>query len=258
MPLMTITSPGTYFIDTDMTQSDPTDDAIRVAAGVNFVTIVLRGARIVGAGGPGSNNCGINVLNSAAVTILGQGGSIRGFTYGILGQNNFQGRVTGVFVQDAYFRGIRWDGDDSLIAENDIRNITGATFTPDAFCMGIEVNGISSSSQVPKVLRNSIQNVAGVGAGESVGISVTDKGMGATVAHNVVKNTDATPRPGSFGLWVGGASDVAAVHNHFEGYLNGATYSSGTAGRIDHNSYRNVTNPQVVPSASVTVGVHDN
>src|SRR6266436_1612290 len=101
MPLMTISAPGTYFIDSDMTQMNPADDAIRIAPGVHYVNIILRGGRIVGSGAAGSVNAGIRAIGNAAVTVIGQGGSIRGFGYGMSFQDTLLARIDGVFVQDA-------------------------------------------------------------------------------------------------------------------------------------------------------------
>lgn len=240
MPLLTITAPGVYEVRSDMTQSAPNDHAIRIAPGVHYVTILLY-ARLVGAGGPNSNNAAIYADGNADVKIIGMGGSIRGFARNIWMENCFISRIENVFMQDAWFRGIWHQGDDPMIAGNDIRSVTGCTFYPNAYCMGIETQGISNPGKA-KVLRNTVQDVYGVGTGEGVGISISDKGQDAVVMHNIVKNQTVIPSK-SFGLWVGGQSNVSAAHNHFQGYHYGATFSSPPTGFVDENSFLNVAVP---------------
>jgi hypothetical protein len=241
MPSLTISAPGTYHITSDYTQADPNDNAIYITPGTHYVTILLSG-RLVGAGGPGGNNAGIYAPYSAALTVIGLGGSIRGFSYGVRGDNNYIARISDLFVQDGYFRGIGIYGDDIAIDRCDIRNITGATWTPNAYSFGIEVQGLAPDGHgKPKVARCNVQDVYGTGTGESVGISISDRGIGGVVSGNTVKNS--TMKPGSFGLWVGGNSNVAVTHNLFDTWANGGTFSSPPGGFLDENAFRNVTNP---------------
>lgn len=257
MPLMTISAPGYYEVTSDLTQADPNDHAIYVNPGVHFVTIVLK-ARLVGAGGPGSLNCGIYAPYSAALNIVGMGGNIRGFQYGVRGDNNDLTHIRDLFVQDALFRGICIAGNDTMISDNDVRNVTGCTAYPDAFCFGIEVSGTAASNVgAPKVLRNNVQDCIGMGQGEGVGISITDKGLQGIVAGNSVhctalSNPKANGESSGYGLWVGGNSDVVCAHNVFTSWGVGGAYSSPTAGFIDDNSVRNCTVPFMhTPTAAV-------
>lgn len=236
MPLMNITSPGVYEIRSDMTQSNPNDDAIRLAPGVHYVTLLLF-SRLVGAGGPASLNAAINFDGCSAVNVLGMGGSIRGFQYGVKAANTNLARVRGLFVQDALFRGIRIDGEGTVIEDNDVRNITGCTAYADAYCMGIEAQGITTPDSQISILRNTVRNVKGMGAGESVGISLSGKGRGALIKDNTVLNPHMLS--GSFGYWVGGDSDPAFVHNHADTFGYGVCFSSPPTGYVDENSYRN-------------------
>lgn len=246
MPLRTISAPGLYYQDTDLTQSNPNDDAILITS--NYVTLINR-ARIVGAGGVGSNNSGIRVLNGAAVTILNHGGSVRGFTYGLSAYNAYLLRVDGLFVQDALFRGIKIEGDDAYVAHCDIREVHGAMFTPFAYCMGIEMSGMSSGGGKAKVLRNSVQNVHGTtsggNTGESVGISITDLNIDAVVQGNLIQNDN---KPGlafghgaSIGVWVGGASKVLVAENVIRTWDQGLIASSPTSLGHGQNLYANCT-----------------
>lgn len=238
MPLMTITAPGIYNITSDMTQTNPNDSAIVLSPGVHNVTILLY-SRLVGAGGSGSFNAGIVFDGCAAVSVIGMGGSVRGFQYGVRAAGTNFARVRGLFVQDAWFRGIRIDGENTSIEDCDVRNVTGSTAYPDAYCMGIEVQGLTRPDSNISVIRNSVRNVMGMGQGESVGISLSGKGHGALIKDNAVINEAV--RDGSFGYWIGGDSDPAFVHNHAEGFGYGVCFSSPPTGFIDENSYRNCT-----------------
>lgn len=248
-----IDSPGDYVIDRDLTQPNPNQDCVIINPGVHYVTLHLR-SRLVGAGGSASTNAGIKTNGSAACTILNEGGSIRGFGYGVQMSDSYLARIIGVFVQDAWFRGIKLSGDAAYIADCDIRNITGATWTPNAYCFGIEVSGMSTNGS-PKVLRNLVENVLGMGeSGESVGISFSDNGLGGLVVGNIIKNP--TLRPRSWGVWVGGQSDVTASHNLIDTWENGAGFSSPTDGFIDENAIVNCTN-LIINSGSAIIGGMD-
>lgn len=243
MPLLTISAPGTYFIDSDMTQTNPNDDAIRIAPGVHYVNIILRGGRLVGAGGPSSTNAGIHAVGNAAVTVIGQGGSIRGFGYGLHFEDTLIPRIDGVFVQDALFRGIKIEGDDAYVADCDIRDVHGATWTPNAYCMGIEVQGMTTNGR-PKILRNLVQTVHGTGSGESVGISLSDNSIGGMVSGNIIKNDTKAGMPfglgACIGLWLGGAGDITTGHNTLD-YWDYGIANSLPDGRRGQNMYVNCT-----------------
>lgn len=248
-----IDAPGDYTLDRDLTQPDPAQSCVVILPGVHYVTLRLR-SRLVGAGGPASVNAGIDAAHSAAVTILGDGGSIRGFAWGVRLADCYLARVSGLFVQDALFRGIVIEGDDAMVSGCDIRAITGAQWTPDAYCMGIEVSGMSANGR-PRILRNHVSNIMGMGAGESVGISITDKGVGAVVAQNVVVNTAWQAK--SFGLWVGGESDVTVAGNVFDNWRYGMVFSSPPVGWVDENAYRRCTSNIVDSGGDVIRGFGD-
>lgn len=242
-----IDAPGDYTIDRDLTQTDPNGSCVYINPGVHFVTIRLR-SRLVGAGGVNSNNVGILANGNAAVTLLGDGGNIRGFTYGVKFWNTYLARMSGLFVQDALFRGIKIEGDDAMISNCDIREVHGALFTPSAYCMGIEASGMSAVG-MPKIIKNFVQNVHGTtsggNTGESVGISITDLALGAVVTDNVVQN-DSKPGLGfglgaSIGIWCGGASDVFVEGNSLRTWDYGLVSSSPPSVGHASNVFGNCT-----------------
>ena len=107
----------------------------------------------------------------------------------------------------------------------------------------------------PSILRNHVANVVGMGEGESVGISITDKGVGAVVAHNVIANHAWKDK--SFGLWVGGDSDATVVGNIFDNWRYGLAFSSPPVGWVDENAYRRCTSNILDSGGDVVVGFSD-
>lgn len=250
-----IDAPGDYTIENDMTQTDPNQPCIYINPGVNFVIIRLR-SRLVGAGGTASQARGIQGLNSAAITVIGDGGSISGFYYGIDLQTCYLSKVKDVAILDALFRGIHIEGDDAIVEGCDVRNIGGTTLAPTALTCAIEVFGAR-----PKVMFNYIENVVGT-LNEALGISITDKGIGGVVSFNGIRNPVLAPilangNSPSYGVWVGGASDVEATHNLIDGWGTGIAYSSPPSGMIDFNAFKNCTTPIVTSDpAHVVVGTN--
>jgi hypothetical protein len=243
-----IDSPGDYTIDRDMTQADPLQHCVTINPGVHYVTLRLR-SRLVGAGGVNSNNAGIYANGNAAVSLIGDGGSIRGFAYGVQFYNTLIARMNGLFVQDALFRGIKIEGDDAMISNCDIREVHGAMWTPSAYCMGIECSGMTSGNGKPKVLNNFVQNVYGTNSGgntgESVGISITDLGIGAVVAGNIIQN-DTKPglafaHGATIAVWCGGASNVLIDGNVMRTWDNGIVASSPPSIAHGQNLFANCT-----------------
>lgn len=239
MPLLTITAPGYYAITADYTATSTTDDAIVVAPGVHNVTILLYSRlTCLSTLSTARQNCGIRMANSNAVTVIGMGGHIRGFGWGLRADNCDNATISGLHVPDALMRGIMVDGDNTVIRDCVVNSTRGSTFTPDQYCMCIEVSGAS-----PIVMGNIVRDFRGTNDGEGVGISVTDRAMGGTVKGNLSTGStiDGDPLPKSIGYWVGGNSDVDFVHNHVANCFWGVAASSPTMGLFDENSFRNCT-----------------
>lgn len=247
-----IDAPGIYSIDADMTCNLASGAAITVNPGVPYVTIKLR-SRIVGAGGSGTLAAGILALDCPQFTVLGEGGTIEGFYFGIRA-SGLKSVIKDASILSGWFHGIDIDGDDGIVRGCDIRNIGGTTSAPAARCFGVQASGAR-----PKLLGNYIEKVVGV-AEEAVGLSITDRGVGGLVSGNTVKNAVLAPplpngNSAGYGLWVGGASDVVAVHNTFEAWGVGIAYSSPPAGKVDFNSFRNCPKNMMIGDPSrVAVG----
>jgi hypothetical protein len=253
--VLTIDKPGNYSVDTDLVQANPKEHAVVIAPGTHNVTIFLR-ARIIGSGGPFSTNAGIFANGCADLKIFGQGGSIQGFSRNIWLEQCDGTRIDGVNMPNSWFRGIYHLGGSPVFCDNDVRNVGGAKWTPDAFCMGIETAGLDPTKPgSPRLLRNSVQEVYGVGSGETVGIAISDNSLDGIVDGNVVSNSIL--RPKSFGVWVGGESRVTVVHNHFEGFDRGITFSSPPTGFVDENSFFNVNQPILDSGGDIIRGSSD-
>ncbi len=237
MPLI-ITAAGEYEVTKDYTASNEHECGIVVAPDVSNVTILLHSRLTCPTGLPaGRQNAGILFSgNNNRCEVIGRGGHIRGFAYGISAPNSIGLRISNLSVESALMRGIKIEGDAPFVRNCLIRNVFGSTFTPNQFCMGIEVSG-----DRPKILNNVVEEFYGTGAepdnGEAVGISVTDRGKGGIVMGNLVRNKRKQPK--SYGFWIGGNSDVSFVHNHAESVYRGAAGSSPTMGMEGDNTFRN-------------------
>lgn len=231
-----IDSPGDYTIDRDITCTSPNDAAVIINAGVHYVTLHLRSRLVAGFSSSGISR-GIEANGSAQVCLLGEGGSISGFRWGVRLSGCYLARVRGLFLPSSLFCGIEINGDACCVEDNDIREVYGSTFAANERCRGIGVYG-----SAPKVQRNLVTNVRATGLEESLGISIDDLAQNGMVIGNVIKN-DVLVSKGqgrkSYGIWVGGSSNVVVAHNTIDTWEAGLTFSSPPTGFIDENAYRN-------------------
>ncbi len=238
LPLQIINTPGIYEFRQDYTSQSVSDDAIVVAPGVHNVHIVLYSRLACLATLPKNRqNAGIRLNGNNACKIIGMGGTIRGYGYGVSAVNCGNLEIWNLSVPDALMRGIRTSGANTLIQNCVVRNIFGSTFTPKQYCFGIETSGAA-----PKVLGNTVEEFYGTedglgDNGEGVGISCSDGGIDALVKGNACKN--GTRQPKSYGFWLGGSFDGAVVHNYAENLFRGFAASSPTYGLFDENAARN-------------------
>ena len=115
--------------------------------------------------------------------------------------------------------------------------------------MGIELSGETATGGLPKVIRNLVRNVHGTNSGgntgESVGISITDLGIGAVVSGNVIQNDTkaglAFAHGASMAVWCGGASDVLVADNILRTWDYGVVSSSPPSVGHGQNMFVNCT-----------------
>lgn len=229
-----IDSPGVYWIDRDITVIHENAAGIYINPGVHYVTIHLQSRIINGTGRTDSLNCGIAANASAAVNIIGQGGSVRGFRWGARLSSCYLARVKGLVIQDGLFCGVEINGDDAVVEDCDIREIHGSTFAAHERCRGVSIYGAR-----PTVRNNVIRNVMASNIEESLGVSIDDLGVGGLVSGNAILQDQMVVRGDrkSFGVWVGGNSRVVCTHNTLGRWQVGIAYSSPPSGLVDSNSY---------------------
>ncbi len=156
MPLLTITAPGYYAVTADYTATSATDNAVEVLPGVHNVIILLYGRLISPLFSTAQQNAGINFNGSNSCQVIGMGGHIRGFGYGLRAENCDDLGVSQIYVKDALMRGIRISGDDAYVKDCRVSDVHGSTFSPNQYCFGIEVDGAR-----PTIAGNSVREFWG-------------------------------------------------------------------------------------------------
>jgi hypothetical protein len=250
-----IDASGDYTIDRDMTQTDPALPCVLINPGVNYVNLRLR-SRLVYGGPTSGASCGIKCASNAAVTIIGDGGSIYGFPEGIRMDACYLAKIFDIAIQSALHQGIVLTGDDVIIKGCDVRSIGGWTGQNPSRNFGIQVSGVR-----PTIINNQVEQVTATE--EAIGISVSDQGIDGVIAFNVIRCLGAPPpplsngNPASYGIWVGGASKVSDELNLVEGWAIGAAYSSPPSGDYGGNRYVNCTKDTLINSTSVVLSQTD-
>lgn len=227
-----ITTPGEYILDRNLVWSSSTGAAITVRC--SNVTIDLNGHTISGNSLDNSFAYGIRADEQTNVNI--ENGTIRGFFYGVLLDDNQAGLgggrhdISNLSVLDCSFRGIRISGANSTVTDCYINGIGGTTNFPNSFAAGIELFGGRAL-----VANNIVREVHPVGTGEGLGISISSNSYGSTVRDNTIVNQIPVGLQG-FGIWVGGASTVTLQDNTIVNFENGFAFPSPTDGRYLGNT----------------------
>ncbi|NBK41190.1 hypothetical protein EON09_21955 [Pseudomonas soli] len=169
-----ITKPGTYKLSKSLSA---TGNAIQILS--DDVEIDLAGYSITGPADDKVETLGIYSFGNNHITV--RNGSINGFTYGIYVSalvdslqssgdlNSGRHRIEQMRVRGSTFRGIRVEGNNSVVADNQVADIGGTTLIPNAYSIGIEAYGPNI-----KIRNNIVEEVRGSGTrdiGEGVGIS---------------------------------------------------------------------------------------
>lgn len=224
--------PGYYYLTRDITlKNGKYGFRLLNSGGTAFD---MRGHKINCIGGPSGTASAIHERSQD--NFLLKNGTIEGCFYGFNGgyKTTYSSRITirNMHMKDMYFRGIAFDGYDSLVENNIIENVTGSEVYENAFAMGIEIRGPRN------IIRNNrVSDVRGVNTGEGVGISVTDHGQAVTIENNII-TASARDEFTDFGIWVGGFSDVAVRGNKVSNYIHGMAASSPTSGCMEGNVFK--------------------
>ncbi|MFL9674283.1 hypothetical protein ACXUPC_30175 [Pseudomonas marginalis] len=258
----TISRPGNYRLDRSL-NSDR--NGIEILA--SNVTIDLNQNTITGP--TDGDNTGFGIFSFGQSNITIKNGRIRGFQYGVYlsglsdlatHSSMLEGRdhlVEGMNIRFSTFRGIRVEGENSVISDNMVSDIGGDTTTDNAYAMGIETYGKEILIQ-----NNSIMEVRGQGIqdiSEGVGISLSRYGEGSVVDNNRVANREleiSSTSPAwksrsrsTYGIWVGGDGirDVVISNNRVNNFKQGITFKRSESGSFLGNRVTNAFIPYYLP-----------
>lgn len=258
-----ITKPGTYKLSKSLSA---TGNAIQILS--DDVEIDLAGYSITGPADDKVETLGIYSFGNNHITV--RNGSINGFTYGIYVSalvdslqssgdlSSGRHRIEQMRVRGSTFRGIRVEGNNSVVADNQVADIGGTTLIPNAYSIGIEAYGPNI-----KIRNNIVEEVRGSGTrdiGEGVGISLTRFNEDSIIEGNAIYNREAELEPGlqawetrsrsTYGIWVGGDGvDGIVVKNNFVmNYRIGITFKRSEAGAFANNHVTHAFIPYYLPA----------
>jgi nitrous oxidase accessory protein NosD len=226
----TITKPGNYTLSRSLTYQG-TSHAITVNA--SDVTIDLRGFTITSAGAVSLTNetAAIYAQDQRNITI--RNGTLRGFFRGIYLEKSGAGNpenhlVEHIRAEDCTFLGIQVKGRGSVIRNNVVTNVGGATsFTGARY--GITVSGDNLG----------VRPHANGSGTIAIGIELTGA-PGSTVDRNRVANRGGFFTIYTFGLSVTNSERCVVEGNHFSTWGTAAIFGPD-AQPTEHSVYRNNT-----------------
>lgn len=219
-----ISASGVYQLDSNLSHSSDNGHGVMIKA--NNVTLDLKGHSISNINTSSNTTAhGISV-NSGRRNITIRNGAISGFMFCIRADeygdySNGRIVVENIKTNDCTFRGIRVHGAGTILRNNQVVSTGPTTFFADAFVFGIEVAGPGAIIE-----NNTVSLTETTDAGEAVGISLSDGCVGCIVRHNSVANTNLLPN--SYGIWVGGNSEVLIDNNVVSHFDYGLLFSNST------------------------------
>lgn len=259
-----ITQSGEYLLDADLIST--TGQGISIAT--NDVTIDFCNNRISASFSGQAQGYGVSAFNRERIVI--KNGAISGFMYGIylsdladsvrpIGSFDGGGHIIErMSISKCTFRGIRIEGNGNVVRKNLIREIGGCTLYENAYSFGVESFGPGAMIEDNRIYEVRGRGVADIG--EGVGISVSDMGDGSVIRDNVItqssrelnQNYAAWPAESrsSYGIWVGGNSDVVVDANLVTNYVYGITYKRTARGCFTNNRVNSAIVPYYLPTVS--------
>jgi hypothetical protein len=222
----TISAPGSYCVQQDLSYSSLSGTAITVTSG--HVVLDLGGHTIWGSANPASTATGIYGSDLAHITI--RNGKLSGFHRGIQLEGNIYSSasnghlIEGVELIYSFYFGIRVVGIECTVRNNRLTPVGGTTAkgtNTDVF--GIEVFG---SQNV--ISGNEVLGMVPVGTG--VGYAIF---MNAS-SYTIVEGNRVIGGPGSSAIWAGSSLGVMVVNNRINYGSKGVTYSASTGSYRDN------------------------
>ena len=243
-----IDRPGRYVLTGNLELASPSNVAIRIEA--SEVTLDLQGYSIrCTSNAPDRTSFGIEAEHRSGIVI--RDGTLEGFYAGVFLRDTVtedlyapergQHRVERLIVRNSTFIGIRVEGRACVIADNRVIDTGGSTAHPDAFAFGIEAIGPATT-----IRGNTVVNTVATGAGESLGISVSESGMACIVESNNIYNERQHPGR-SIGVWIGGDSSATIVGNQVTNFDWGIAGSTPTRWVYKDNRLMGCVVPVLLP-----------
>lgn len=257
-----ITQPGNYSLAANLHSAS----GAGISIDCDDVVIDFRGFSIAAPFSGSAAGYGVSAFNKERITI--KNGAISGFMYGVylsdLADNvrpngSFDGgghTVERLDIRRCTFRGVRVEGNGNVVRNNTIREIGGCTLYDNAYAFGVESLGpgaMIEDNRVYEVRGRGVQDI-----GEGVAISVSDYGDGSVVRDNVLLQSSReinnkyldwpAESRSSYGIWVGGESDVLIDGNLISNYVYGITYKRTARGLFTRNRVNNAVVPYYLPT----------
>lgn len=237
----TISGGGAYRLNTSVdTWNASAGPIITVAA--DDVVLDGSGCWMIDSYGTTKQMVGVYGLNRSRVYVTGMTVFGPGLRYAIHFENTDDFTSVGRIVVEncprlgANFRAVRVEGKNSVVRNNGILNVSGATWTTNPYCFGVEVLGPD-----PVVTGNTIHEVYGSGTGESVGVALTKQCTNALVRGNIIRNQSKVTA--SIAVWVGGngndASEGASVMDNVMENYKRCMLATAQTGVAQGNIHRN-------------------
>lgn len=215
------------------------------------VLLDFNGYSIHGSQEPGNIFYGVYANDQSNIHI--RNGEITGFLYGVRIDDSsyslntpFESgwhTIENMEILHSTFRGIAIIGNGNVIRNNSIRHIQGSLIEENSFAIGIESAGPGALIQ-----NNYLYEIRGMGIadiGEGIGIAISENGDGSIITYNVISNNSLEPSNltdweglsrSTWGIWVGGTSNVSVSYNQIHNYMNGIGFPHTTTDSLIYNN----------------------
>jgi hypothetical protein len=238
MPLIINDPNTTQALSSDIVNSTPNGAAIIIGPNAHNTRVIVD-RQVVNHGALPINDASVGILIQGAsnVTLIGHGGYLAGFKYGVAASApSFRTTVRGLTIRDSRASAITHVGDRLTVRDCEIEEVGGASLN----VFGTEFfYGIRSMGRRPTIINNVIRNVV-CPVWEAVGISSDSRGERGVIKGNSLINdelaTGLTPHNlhHSWGIWVGDEpgfdEDLNITHNLLRNWQTGFGLAGNSQG----------------------------